>query len=48
MLYQCDMKDSFYNWKKIEKEKRLKRENHEEIFNVETQEESSINNNNDF
>ncbi|KAG4091846.1 hypothetical protein H8356DRAFT_1294982 [Neocallimastix lanati (nom. inval.)] len=39
---------SFYNWKKIEKEKRLKRENHEENFNVETQEESSINNNNDF
>jgi len=48
MLYQCDMKDSFYNWKKIEKEKRLKRENHEENFNIETQEESSINNNNDF
>jgi len=48
MLYQCDMKDSFYNWKKIEKEKRLKRENHEENFNIETHEDSSINSNNDF
>ena len=25
VLYQCDMKDSFYDWKKIEKEKQLKK-----------------------
>jgi len=42
------VKDSFYNWKKIEKEKRLKRENYEENFIIETHEDSSINNNNDF
>jgi len=43
------MKELFYNWKKCEKEKLIEKEKKEEDnYNIETNKEYPINNNNDF
>ena len=48
VLYQCNMKDSFFNWKKNEKKKmnEKERKKEEENYNVEVNVEGSNDNNN--